>query len=303
MLELLIGKWATYSQQLQKQWRWLGYLLVLGAFLYIFLQLFLNRMQLLSLPWREFGWASLISFGIYLISLLLQYFAWTRIISRYHRTGWRDFLIYFQSIALRRLPGGIWHWVGRTSLYSGTTQVPGRAVILANFLEWIMLLCLAGMISSLGFASIHWVWRIVSAIILLGLAIYLAICSQTHTSHWWVKLKEALLWICLYLLAWWAGGVIIYLYGNASAAKELTVLYSIWVWAVSGGITWLIVFLPSGLGLREITLSVLLGPFLPLSTTLVISLLIRFVFMFADIVWGLLGWWLGKWMLIQTREK
>jgi uncharacterized membrane protein YbhN (UPF0104 family) len=51
----------------------------------------------------------------------------------------------------------------------------------------------------------------------------------------------------------------------------------------------LIVFLPSSLGVREASLILLLQPALPVSMALLIALLIRIVFIFADLVWGMIG--------------
>ena len=51
----------------------------------------------------------------------------------------------------------------------------------------------------------------------------------------------------------------------------------------------MMVFIPAGLGIREITLTWLLKDYLPISSILLVSILIRLTYAIADVLWGSLG--------------
>jgi hypothetical protein len=298
MIQRLFETWSRWILQAQQRWRWVGYAFTLLAFVYLAALIIVSRESIQEVQWQRYWLPFVLSILIYLASLLIQFTVWSRLVSFHHRTSWRDLAIYFRVLLMRRLPGGVWHWVDRTAMYTGTTSVPAKVVMLANFLEWTMLLLLAGAFASLGW--LNWApWlRLSLAMTLIAAALYLGVAWQPTGRRGLWRMIESLFWVILYTLAWMAGGLILYLFVhtaqagmdlNSAGYQPLSYLRSVWAWAIAGGSSQLMVFIPAGLGIREITLTWLLSPNLPLPSILLVAIVIRLTYALADVVWGALG--------------
>jgi hypothetical protein len=285
-------RWANYINQTKTRWNKLGYILGIGALLYLFALLIFSGLQIRSINMKDYWTASLLTLSFYLLSLLAQLFIWMRLLSFHHEIGWRDIVIYSRTIVLRRLPGGIWHWLGRTALYVGTTKVPGRVVIGANFLEWILLFLIASSIGLFGWSDLSILVRIAGGSAAAAAALWLAYQWQPDRLFA-PRIIESLAWLCLYTAAWILGGLIVYVFVIAAGGLEIHLFQAVWIWALAGGVSMFMVIIPAGMGIRELTLVWLLAPYLPASSALIVALLIRFSFLLADVLWGSLGWALG----------
>jgi hypothetical protein len=205
-------------------------------------------------------------------------------------------------VLMRSLPGGAWHWVGRISMYSGATEVPTRVVVLGIFLEWALLI-LVGAAIFVAFLPFP-VLSVLGSLLLAGAAIALAVSWQPSERGWPRRLAEAFLWVMLDGVVWLAGTAILFLFAGALAGfGRLQPLQSLYVWTFSGSLSMLIIFLPSSLGVREISLVARLQPTFDTSVALLIALLIRIVFIFADIFWGLAGWLLSQAVPWRHRKQ
>jgi hypothetical protein len=302
MLDRLTDYWQKITIYAQTRWRWLGYVLILASFVYIGAIIIYNGQQLCEIPWRAYWIACLITLGLYLLSLLVQYFVWARMLSFHHHISLQDFIIYFKVLVLRRLPGGVWHWVGRTALYSETTHVPPRAILLANFLEWILLFLTACIIAVWGSSQITVYLKFPIAMIFLGVAIFMATRWKSKSKSAGVQFGESILWVSLYTVSWILGGLVILAFVKASGGGAVITWWeATWIWALTGGSSLLVIIVPTGLGIREIALVLLLQPQLQASEALIIAMLIRFTFSLADLLWGLVGLVLGQ--SIASRKK
>jgi hypothetical protein len=298
MIQRLFETWSRWILRAQQRWRWVGYAFTLLAFVYLAALIIVSRESIQEVQWQRYWLPFILSILIYLASLLIQFTVWSRLVSFHHRTSWRDLAIYFRVLLMRRLPGGVWHWVDRTAMYTGTTSVPAKVVVLANFLEWTMLLLLAGAYASLGWLSWAPWLRVSLAMALIAAALYLGYAWQPAGRKGLWRMVESLFWVILYTLAWMAGGLILYLFVHtAQAGMDLTsagylplsYLHGVWAWAIAGGSSQLMVFIPAGLGIREITLTWLLSPNLPLPSILLVAIVIRLTYALADVVWGAFG--------------
>ena len=298
MIQRLFETWSRLIVQAQQRWRWVGYAFTLLAFVYLAALIIVSRENIQEVQWQRYWLPFVLSIIIYLASLLIQFTVWSRLVSFHHRTSWRDLAIYFRVLLMRRLPGGVWHWVDRTAMYTGTTSVPAKVVMLANFLEWTLLLLLAGAYASLGWPNWAPWLRLSLAIGLVSIAIYLGYVWQPAERNKLLRIIEALFWLVLYTLAWMAGGLILYLFVHttqlgmdlaSSGYQMLSYLRSVWAWSIAGGSSQLMVFIPAGLGIREITLTWLLSPYLPVPSILLVAIVIRLTYALADVVWGALG--------------
>jgi hypothetical protein len=288
LLQRIAQAWAVRANRKSGLWRWLGHGLTLIAIVYLFFILSRGELKLQQVDWAVYGSAILVSLGVYLISLLIQFFIWSRLISFHRKASWTDLNIYSQMILMRSLPGGAWHWIGRISMYSAETEIPTRVVVLGNFLEWgLLILTGAGITLALTRGSTLWI--LLSALAVVA-AFSLAFAWQSRTLSWWERAANSLQWLFLFCLVWLAGSAILYLFVQAVAGPgRLDWVEALRVWAFSGSVSLLIVFLPSSLGVREASLILLLQPGLPVSMALLTALLIRIVFIIADLLWGIAG--------------
>ena len=87
---------------------------------------------------------------------------------------------------------------------------------------------------------------------------------------------------------WVGGGLVLYVAINSLYALSLKDLPAvIGVWALSGLISTVVLVTPVGVGLRELTLSVLLGSLIPAPLAVIVALLMRVGLTLFEIVWGL----------------
>jgi hypothetical protein len=302
MLARIAQAWANRTKIRGPFWRWAGYLLTLAAIAYLVYTLARGELQLRELDWENYGAALAGSLGFYLVSLLIQFHLWGRLLSAHRRIGWQDFEIYSRAVLMRSLPGGAWHWFGRITMYSGSTEVPTRVVVMGNFLEWALQI-LVGAAIFLALINIP-VAAILGPLALTGAALALGAAWQPAARSWPQRLAESGLWVCLYVVVWLAGAAILYLLiWAASLSGGVGIQDAIYIWTFSGSLSMLIIFLPSSLGIREISLVALLQPFIEPSTALVVALLIRVLFMFADFFWGIIGWMVSQAVLKRRTQR
>ena len=143
--------------------------------------------------------------------------------------------IYARMILVRRLPGGIWHWLGRATLYTATTSVRTKVVLFGNLMEWGMLILIAGSISVIELVAVPISARVLLSVLLIGGAMALAFTWQPRTRALWLCLAEAILWIFLYGVSWLIGGIILYLVAHAAGANQLDWAKAVGVWTLAGG--------------------------------------------------------------------
>jgi hypothetical protein len=300
-LKFLYTHWEKVVILSKKHSHWIVYVLVLFAFAYLGIIIYISSQEILTIPYRTWIYASLLTLFLYLASLLLQSYVWIRILACHHTIGWEEFWIYFKLLVLRRLPGGVLHWFGRAAMYDQNSQVTSKTVMWANFIEWTILILIALTLATAGISSLIWPVRVFLIVLLFTLAIFIAVKWQSEEGILLRKIAEGILWTGLYALTWLIGGLVIFLFTRSIGSSEIGLFDSTWIWAISGGASLLFLIIPSGLGIREISLTMLLYPFMSPSIALLIALLIRFTFTIADVLWGSLGWVIG--LIIVTNQK
>jgi hypothetical protein len=289
MRSRIVEIWSKTTAILHTRGRWVGYALTGLAVIYLGGLILYSGFRFPRIDWHAYLLASLLTVGFYLVSLILQFFVWLRLFSFHHQVGWRDMEIYSRMILVRRLPGGIWHWLGRATLYTASTSVPTEIVLFGNLMEWGMLILIAGGISVIEYVAAPIYVIVILATLMVGSAIALAILWQPRARAWWLRLAEATLWTFLYGMAWLVGGIILHLVGRAAGADQLGWVKSVGLWALSGGVSMIITIMPV-IGFQEVSLVFLLQPYLPVSTALLVALLLRLLFTLSDTLWGLVGW-------------
>jgi hypothetical protein len=228
----------------------------------------------------------------------LQLCVWLRLIAFHRQVDWRDVEIYSRMILLRSLPGGIWHWVGRAAMYKAAIPISGRTVVKANSIEWgLFVLAGLGVCAASNFPQPFWG---LIALVILVLAVGIAARWQPTSRALGRRIFEGALWILMDVSSWWLGALILLLFVQASGIREAGLVEMAQVTTLAGVIAILAGLFPTGFGIREISLTVLLQPYMPTALGLLVALLVRLLYVLADTLWGLVGW--GASRLIQRIE-
>jgi len=95
----------------------------------------------------------------------------------------------------------------------------------------------------------------------------------------------------LYALSWAVGGVILYFLVGALLPVTWSLLPRlIWAWAVSGLVGFVRFLIPFFFAARELSLAVIIAPFVPLPLAIVIAALSRLCLIAGDLLGILLSW-------------
>jgi hypothetical protein len=211
--------------------------------------------------------------------------------------------IYAYTNMLRRIPAGtVWMVAGRVYAYKGQS-VPARASALGSFLEF-MVVVLTGLplaaLAAVGLALIPPAIGIVLAIVaatLALMALHPALLSRLFrlVRHEdlpvQLRYRNTLQWAAIYSLVWLISGMglflIVRLFGDISLEK---LPLAIGVWVLSSLVAYFTMLSPSGLGVKELSLTLLLGLFLPEPLPLLIALAMRLIWTVYDMVLGVVAW-------------
>ena len=281
----------------------LGTLLFSAMIVYVIYSLYREGSTLLTQLVHINLWAIVISFLIYSWALALAMLVWVMMMSRI--TGNKDIKrhiqVYCYTNLARRVPGPLLHIVGRAYLYK-RDNVGLIAVSAVSALEFLLLLLsglMASSLLSLGNWSARWglgaIVGMVIGLILLhprNLRWTLQKLGQEQLNYT-LRYRDILLWLGLYILIWFAGGLT--LSSTVLAVMPLDFSQVIGIasaWSLSGVVATLVVFLPSGLGLREMTLSAALLPFMSSPLAVTIALLIRVLLTLYEMIWAFFAIWL-----------
>lgn len=262
---------------------------------------------------RVFWRAGLLAFLLYPFSLLIQALAWSAIVARLGNGfwGWKDIEVYAYTHLMRRLPGSIWYLVGRIAMYQ-QYGVSETTTLFASAIEWLLLVATALLIFSgyVLFGGMPRSSRVVVALLaasFAGLALLVLVrfrktgylprfLSPWSTGAWPHGIRGHVLisWSALYFFAWLIGGAILFLIARAGGSVSLSSFTAVGIWALVGGTSLLVVIVPVGLGVREITLTLMLQPYLPIPKAALVAVVMRVVFLAGDLVWGCLFWWTAR---------
>lgn len=196
----------------------------------------------------------------------------------------------------KRLPGLFWYVAGRGYLYE-QEGVPVYVTLQASLWEMVF-----QMLAGLSVYAVLWPfyqetkYDFLNYTLLAGVPLVLVTFSprifrrlvgfigrdQSRTKVVQLKWWDKLLWFGVYFLGWLTGGSILYFLTKSVSSASLALLPACWGFvALSGVISVVSFFLPGGAGVREISLSLLLSSYVPLSVAIALAVLFR--------IWILLG--------------
>jgi uncharacterized membrane protein YbhN (UPF0104 family) len=103
-----------------------------------------------------------------------------------------------------------------------------------------------------------------------------------------LRYEDTLRWLFIYLWAWVAGGLMAYATVRTIYALPVTyVLQVVADWTLAAVLTSFVTFVPSSLGLKEVTLTLLLSRYMPEYVAVVSAVLLRLLSMALSVVWAL----------------
>lgn len=209
--------------------------------------------------------------------------------------------IYTVTAVTRRLPGTFWYMLGRVVLYE-RLGVPRGLTALASGLEFVAMVLGGTLVALLTWPLVLGGQTLNPLLVLLPLLIAALLLNPPLVRSLVrrfgrsagapaVRYRQVLLWIGVFALTWYIGGVLLFVVTRAVTPLPLSRLPAIvGVWAVAGvAATLFFSFLPFGLGATELTLAALLTPFVPTGEALFIALVMRVILTACELGYGLLG--------------
>jgi hypothetical protein len=211
--------------------------------------------------------------------------------------SWQESItIHMMSNITKYIPGYAWQYLSK-AYWSKKRGNPTKSTTLAILTEFALLVT-GGIVVAAGWGFLGhqtwqwniplWAWSIAGGVGLLtsigwNLAIFrLAKIEKqpnSHTSHLWYALGTGMIGWVMFALATWLMSRSIYPVTLKSFPQHAVALVA----SVIVGI--LIVIIPGGLGVREVSLALLLTGVLPFTISLVVGVMIRFSVIF----WELIG--------------
>ncbi len=245
------------------------------------------------------------SFGLFLLQFAVLTWGWQMIMDHLAPpVPFVDHLkIYGYTNIMRRIPAGLlWLLAGRVYAYKDRNVTTG-VLALGSFLE-MLLAILTGLPLAAVAAARLGLLSLEAGLVLATLALALALVAihpvilgkltravKHNELRATLRYQDTLLWIVAYTLNWVISGTGLYLVGCLFVSLPAETWPNVvGAWVLSTLLAYITLFSPSGLGVKEVSLTVLLGLVLNDPLPLLIALGIRIVWTVYDIVVGVVAW-------------
>lgn len=270
----------------------IGYGISACAILYLIYMLVDNWQSLRQYEWNINYYHLLGSFLTYVLAVIIAGVVWIGIMKYFQNNsggGINHLRVFCISRLGYRIPGPLLQIPGRVYLYKG--QADNKAILLSSGLEMFIMLVSAGIISLFS-ADIKWNFIIVlislvGIIFLLWISLKLTrkVIFRIDNTIQQLSFPMFLTWIILHVIVWAIGALSIYLLIKSFYPLDVNSFKGIiWSWGVSGLVSIVVTILPAGLGLRELSLSLLLSNFVPTGIAALTSILSRFLLLLFDFI-------------------
>jgi uncharacterized membrane protein YbhN (UPF0104 family) len=248
--------------------------------------------ELRAAPWRLEPGRLLLGLTLQAAAIGLDALIWVDIS---HRLGasWdprRDLRVYAYSLLARRLPGAVWHVVGRAAFYSDAGL--GRRVGLMGSAIEAGLIVLTGIAIALAFFPDLWPLGALAGLSLLAVSPLIFRTAMRlllrGRGEWLPPPGRLYRWILLYALAWLVGCLGAFLQFDALYPLDPS-LFPHLVWAATSSIvaSAAVVILPGGLGVRELGLTALLGDVIAPAVAAALAVAYRVAIATIEVLWSL----------------
>jgi len=265
-----------------------------------------NWNQILIFPWQiNFIYLFLVVVFQF-ISLAMTFWAWQLMVNRLGGyisllTGIR---LYYTSNLTRRLPT-IFPQVGSRLVLYKQAGISRTSIMNCILLETVLTI-ISGILIFLIFLPFYSTVKhnLVIPMIITGVILLLAFLLKPEllvqlTNYFLARLKRSgltqmpnrkdiIIWILIYMLAWFFGGISFYFLPRALAAIQGPGFFdALGITTLSTLFSILVLPLPFSFGVKEITGAALLIPWMPVSTAIIITIAYRIILTISDIFWAL----------------
>jgi glycosyltransferase 2 family protein len=258
-----------------------------------------ERELLFTFEWQFRGVPALLSFTIFSGALFLAAWIWAGIMGSVGTdiSLARHFTNYCLANVAKRIPGTIWYIAGRAHLYKQegvsirySSLASGVEIVLAVISGILVTLLLAApILARYGINMLWLVMLLLAGLLALHPRFLKWIFRRTGSEVDHFSYTKLMLWVASYAIVWVLGGIVLFSVGNVVATIQLADLgYVISSWVLVGVISSTLLFSPSNLGVTEVGLSLLLSTIVPAPVAVVISILMRVLLIFYEIIWALI---------------
>jgi hypothetical protein len=308
IVERLKILWHSLQNAMQnKQIRQVVYLgIVLISIAFIAYAIKTNWAQLKSQEWHINAIYAIMAIILYPLGMFPAAAAWHWLLRAFNTK--KPFLLNLRVYALsslpKHIPGLVWYVTSRTLLYE-EYGVSANVVLGATATETAML-ALSGFISALLIFSLQSdlpsqfsVLRYLSPLSLVALVLLFVwapggtrlldkLVKRFRKDAQTLQLQRSTLFVCLgwMFIAWTGGGTLLWILIRAITPISLGLLpMMIGIWGAAGAVSLSIGIGIQGLGLREVTLAVLLSLIVSPITAIVVALAFRLVLTIGEFLW------------------
>ena len=241
------------------------------------------------------------SFALFLLQFVVIAWGWGSIMgSLAPPLSLRNHIkIYAYTNLMRRIPAGVvWMIAGRAYAYKDH-NIPARASALGSFLEFLIVVATGLPLCTMaGWGLEFYPLSVAGVLTVLALAIELGVLhpkvldkaaklARHPISPVELDYGKTLCWALTYTAIWLISGLGLFSIARIFADVSLQSLpVIIGVWVLSSEVSYLTVLSPSGLGVKELSLSFLLSVFLSEPLPLLIALGIRVIWTIYEIIVG-----------------
>lgn len=264
---------------------------------------------ILTYPWQLRLDNVVIMMVLHSLALGAMFLAWRFTMHRLsvHRSWRLDFRIFSLSMLARRVPIPIWYVGSRLYLYQ-EEKVSKIAVLAATAFETFLvglggLICYVLLLPWYSYSQ-GWPWQIPFGLILVVSAALLAypgllVDLMNLVLRWRKRLpiessvtrKDLALWLLLYLATWFIDGLGLFFTVRAFIPLQIPAASLIGVSTVTALVGMATMALPSGFGLKEITMGALLSAWMPLSAGVILSVVYRLLQTLTEVFWSAVSQW------------
>lgn len=258
-----------------------------------------QRQALLQYDWQFRPGPIILSFGLFSLTLLAASLVWGWIMNNLGSpiSYWTHVRLYFITHVSRRIPGSLWYVAGRAYLYR-QEGIDVRLTSLASAVEYALIL-VSGLLSCLLFSFSLLLAQGVSPYLLAGfLVVGLAglhprilrqIFRLFRVDIGRLPFKAVLGWLVAYIGIWILGGMSLFAVATAIYTLPLGSMgLVVSSWMLSGLLSSLFMFMPSNMGVTEVSLSLLLSQVIPPGLAVVVAIAARICFTGYEFIWAML---------------
>ncbi len=251
-----------------------------------------------------------------LVASLLGSAVWWTMLRAFHlRTPWRQsIVIHMTSNVAKYIPGYGWHYVSKGYFLQ---ESAATAAVFWVILSELLIVLSSGAVLGLAATGLYalpilgytiapafiWLSTLVLLSATLGWTIFVhqrLVASDAASPTWRQRIGlvaySGVAWL-LAGLGWLAFAAAIYLFIMAlDGSLTVTYPHSLMALTFASIVSILVVFVPAGLGVREVTLAALLAPATPLAFGVTVSILLRFAVVVSELLQlGLVLFWTKHW--------